>query len=83
MVISNSFATHPGKKAEMCEKINEDFAHAWESNGVYFQALADGNGRDDVLLLLIFLKKRVQMRINPVFKISPVQFILDFKTLPS
>lgn len=49
MVIANSFATHPGKKAEMSEKINEDFAHAWESNGVYFQALADGNGRDEVL----------------------------------
>ena len=49
MVISNAFATHPGKKAESAEKINEDFAHAWETNGVYYQALADGNGRDDVL----------------------------------
>ena len=35
MVIANSFATHPGRKAEMSEKINEDFAHAWETNGVF------------------------------------------------
>lgn len=49
MNISNAFATHPGKKAEMAEKINEDFAHAWESKGIYFQTVADGNGRDDVL----------------------------------
>ena len=49
MKIANAFATHPGKKAETAEKINEDFAHAWESKGVYYQAVADGNGRDDTL----------------------------------
>ena len=49
MKIANAFATHPGKKAETAEKINEDFAHAWESKGVYYQAVADGNGRDDIL----------------------------------
>ncbi len=49
MNVSNAFATHPGKRSEISEKINEDFAHAWESKGMYFQALADGNGRDDIL----------------------------------
>ncbi len=49
MNVSNAFATHPGKRSEMSETINEDFAHAWESKGMYFQALADGNGRDDIL----------------------------------
>ncbi len=49
MNVSNAFATHPGKRSEASEKINEDFAHAWESCGMYFQALADGNGRDDIL----------------------------------
>ncbi len=45
--VVNAFATHPGKKSEIKEQPNEDFAHAWEKDGVYFQALSDGNGRNE------------------------------------
>lgn len=47
--IINAFATHPGKKAEAKERLNEDFAHAWEKDRVHYQILADGNGRSDDL----------------------------------
>ena len=63
MEIVNAFATHPGKRSEDKEKPNEDYAHAWEKNGVYFQAVADGNGRTDALNSAPFL-------INEVHQLS-------------
>ena len=47
MDLSNAFATHPGVKAEKAEALNEDYAHAWNKDGIYYQAVADGNGRDE------------------------------------
>ena len=43
MAYTNTFATHPGKKAEDEESLNEDFAHAWVNHDVLYQVVADGN----------------------------------------
>lgn len=64
MEISNAFATHPGKKAEAAEIINEDYAHAWLKDGVYYQALGDGNGRDETLSPAAFAINEVQRFID-------------------
>ena len=64
MEISNAYATHPGKKAETDEKLNEDFAHAWEKDGVQYQAIADGNGSDEVLNPAAFVINEVQRFID-------------------
>ncbi len=64
MEIINAFATHPGKRSEKMEKQNEDYAHAWEKNGIYFQAVADGNGRTDILNPASFLINEVQRFID-------------------
>ena len=61
MEISNAFATHPGKRAETA---NEDFAHAWSKDGVQYQAVADGNGRDEVLNPASFVVNEVQRFID-------------------
>lgn len=62
--IANAFATHPGKRAEMAEKQNEDYAHAWEKDSVYYQALADGNKRDEVLNPAAFVINEIQRFID-------------------
>ena len=64
MEISNAFATHPGKRAETAERPNEDFAHAWSKDGVQYQAVADGNGRDEVLNPASFVVNEVQRFID-------------------
>lgn len=64
MEIANAFATHPGTKAEAADKPNEDYAHAWNKDGIYFQAVADGNGRDDDLNPAAFVVNEVQRFID-------------------
>lgn len=64
MEIANAFATHPGKKSETADKPNEDFAHAWKKDGVYYQAIADGNGRDDILNPSAFVINEIQRFID-------------------
>lgn len=64
MNISNAFATHPGKRAEEAERQNEDFAHAWTKDNVYYQAVADGNGRDEILNPAAFVINEVQRFID-------------------
>lgn len=59
-----AFATHPGKRSEALKKQNEDYAHAWEKNGIHFQAVADGNGRTDALNPAPFLINEVQRFID-------------------
>ena len=62
MEIVNAFATHPGKRSEDKGKTNEDYAHAWEKNGIYFQAVADGNGRTDALNPASFLINAAEIK---------------------
>lgn len=64
MDLSNAFATHPGVKAEKAEALNEDYAHAWNKDGIYYQAVADGNGRDEELNPAAFVINEVQRFID-------------------
>lgn len=64
MEIVNAFATHPGVKAQSNEKPNEDYAHAWNKNGVYYQAVADGNGRTEDINPAAFVINEVQRFID-------------------
>lgn len=62
--VVNAFATHPGKRSEAKEQLNEDFAHAWEKNSVYFQVLADGNGRVEGLNPAAFVINEVHRFVD-------------------
>lgn len=64
MEIANAFATHPGKKSESSEKLNEDYAHAWKKDDVYYQVVADGNGRTDELNPAAFVVNEIQRFID-------------------
>ncbi len=64
MDVANAFATHPGKRAESSEMLNEDYAHAWTKDGIYYQAASDGNGRDDELNPSAFVINEVQRFID-------------------
>lgn len=64
MEIVNALATHPGIKSEKAELMNEDYAHAWNKDGIYYQAVADGNGKSDELNPAAFIMNEVQRFID-------------------
>ena len=60
MKIVSAFSTHPGKRAEVAGKLNEDYAHSWIKDKVHYQIVADGNGADENLSPAAFAVNEIQ-----------------------